>query len=56
MFTIPAFLIGAIVGWFRARKFGGKLADKIQYAAIHGIFFFLVALIATVLADWQGWV
>lgn len=56
MFTIPAFLIGAIVGWFRATKFGGKLADKVQYAAIHGIMFFLLALIFTVLADWLGWV
>ncbi|WP_172827902.1 hypothetical protein [Neptunicoccus sediminis] len=54
MFTIPAFLIGAIIGWYRARKFGGKTADKLQYSVIHGIIFFLLALFATVMVDWLG--
>ena len=56
MFAVPAFFIGVLIGWWRARKMGGKVLDQLQYAAIHGLVFFLIALVLTVIADWQGWV
>ncbi len=56
MFTLPAFIIGGLIGWWRARKMGGKGLDILQYAFIHGLALFLLALILTVIADWQGWV
>ena len=54
MFAVPAFLIGSIIGWWRARKMGGKGLDQLQYAIVHGLALFLLALILTVIADWQG--
>ena len=56
MFAIPAFFIGAVIGWWRARKMEGNGLDQLQYAFIHGLALFLFALVATVIADWQGWV
>lgn len=56
MFAVPAFFIGALVGWWRARKMGGKALDLVQYSFIHGLAFFLIVLVLTVIADWQGWV
>ncbi len=56
MFAAPAFVFGAFFGWHRAGKFGGNRMDKLQYAVAHGIAFFLIALVLTVFADWQGWV
>ena len=35
-------IIGAIIGWVRATKRGGNIADKLQYAAGHGIALLLV--------------
>ena len=35
-------VIGIILGWFRATKRGGDTADKLQYAAAHGIALLLV--------------
>ncbi len=54
MFVIPAFIFGAALGWYRAGKLGGNRLDKLQYAFAHGIAFFLVALVLTLIADWQG--
>ena len=56
MFVVPALVVGAIVGWYRAGKLGGNRLDKLQYAAAHGLCFFIIALVLTVFADWQGWV
>lgn len=49
MILIPAVLLGATLGWIRAARLGGKRADKIQYAAAHGILFAILGLFATVL-------
>ncbi|MGE4612024.1 MAG: hypothetical protein AAED33_11675 [Paracoccaceae bacterium] len=35
-------IVGIIVGWTRATKRGGNTADKLQYAAGHGIALLLV--------------
>lgn len=42
MLPLLAGIIGAGYGWWRAGKRGGNTADKLQYAAAHGIAFFLV--------------
>jgi len=49
-------IIGALYGWIKAGKFGGNRMDKAQYAAAHGLAFFLVALVITIIADLKGWV
>ena len=54
MLIVPAFILGAIFGWYRAGKRGGNRLDKLQYAFAHGIAFFLVTLVLTLIADWQG--
>ena len=54
MFVIPAFLIGAALGWYRAGKRGGNQLDKLQYAFAHGIAFFLVTLVLTPAACWNS--
>lgn len=56
MFAVPAFFVGGLIGWWRARKMGGKGLDQVQYAFVHGLALFLLALVLTVIADWQGWV
>lgn len=45
MIVIAFLLIGAAYGWFRAGKLGGKLADRMQYAAGFGLAFTVVGLI-----------
>lgn len=46
-------VIGIILGWFRATKRGGNTADKLQYAAAHGIALLLVGyFIALFMAKW----
>ena len=42
---IPAFFLGAIIGWFRARRFGGNRLDQMQYAFAHGMALFLLVLL-----------
>ncbi len=49
-----AFVIGFIIGWWRAQARGGNLPDKLQYAATHGIAIALAALVVTIAADWAG--
>ena len=48
-------LAGALMGWFRAARRGGTLADRAQYAAAHGLAAFLAGMIAMVLAGHLGW-
>ena len=55
MLTLPGLIIGAALGWFRASKRKGTLADKLQWAAVHGIVCFLLALLLTIVAVRLGW-
>lgn len=41
-----AVLLGGLFGWFRANRAGGNRLDKLQYAAVFAIIFFVAALIA----------
>jgi len=49
-----AFVFGALLGWRRAKKFGGNTADKVQYAVAHAIAFSLITLVLLVLVAWLG--
>ena len=48
------FIIAAVIGWMRAARRGGTLADRAQYALAHGIPAFLVGLVAVVIATRMG--
>ena len=55
---IPALILmgfGAAIGWLRAAKRGGTTADRLQYAAAHGMAAFLATLIAMTAAGHLGW-
>ncbi len=45
-----AFFLGAAFGWRRAVARDGDRLDQLQYAAVHGIVFALLTLIATIAA------
>lgn len=49
MIVILAFLLGAVYGWFRAVKLGGKLPDRVQFALGFGLAFTVVGLIVAVI-------
>lgn len=49
-------IIGAALGWMRAGKLKGNRLDRLQYAVVFAILGFLLGLLATVIADWLGWV
>jgi len=49
-----AFFVGATVGWLRAGSRGGDRLDRLQYAAVHGILFTLLALVLSLLAQRLG--
>ena len=51
MFVIGGFLLGAIGGGFRAKARGGKLADVLQYAFVHGLILALLGLFVTIALD-----
>ena len=51
MFVIGGLLLGAIGGGLRAKARGGKLADILQYAAVHAILFGLLGLFITLYLD-----
>jgi hypothetical protein len=46
--VLIALVLGALVGFLRARKRGGNGFDKAQYAAVHAIIFGLVGLFITI--------
>lgn len=54
MLLLLAFALGAVFGWRRAVRRGGDRNDKLQYAAVHGILFLLVTLVATIAAGRFG--
>lgn len=51
MFVIGGFLLGSIGGGLRARARGGKVADILQYAFVHGLIFALIGLFLTIYLD-----
>ncbi|MBS3978565.1 MAG: hypothetical protein KGZ77_02045 [Rhodobacteraceae bacterium] len=51
MFVIGGFLLGALTGGYRARARGGKLADMVQYALVHGLIFAILGLFVTIGLD-----
>lgn len=44
-----AFLFGAGFGWMRSARRGGETLDKLQYAAVHGLLFFLIAFVGVLI-------
>ena len=56
LIALALFLIAAAIGWRRAARRGGTLADKLQYALAHGIPAFLAGVVAVILALRMGWV
>lgn len=53
MLPLVAFLIGFAFGWQRARARGGNRLDQLQYGAVHGIIFALVAFVGIVIIEWM---
>ena len=54
MIVIACLLLGAAIGWVRAARQGGKLADKLQYAAAHGLALAVVGIFVTILITRMG--
>jgi hypothetical protein len=54
MLLLLAFVLGAVFGWRRAAVRGGDRLDMLQYAAVHGILFVLLTLVATLAAERFG--
>lgn len=55
MLAFAAFIIGFIIGWFRAGQLGGDRPDRIQYGAAHGLALALFSLAGWVALGWLGW-
>lgn len=51
MIVIAAMVIGAFLGWRRARQLGGNKGDRLQYAAAFAMGFAVIGLFATVIID-----
>ena len=49
---ILAFVLGCLLGWSRAARRGGTLADRLQYALAHGIPAALVTLGVLIAIAW----
>ncbi len=41
-------IFGALLGWLRATRKGGNLADKFQWAAVHGLILMVVGFVWTI--------
>ena len=54
MIVLLSFLGFAGVGWMRATRRGGNLADRIQYAIVHGTAAALVAMLLITIAGHLG--
>ena len=54
MIVIACLTIGAVIGWVRAANQGGKLADKLQYAAAYGLALSVLGVFATVMIGRMG--
>ncbi|MFO1140338.1 MAG: hypothetical protein U1E41_14815 [Paracoccus sp. (in: a-proteobacteria)] len=51
---IACLTIGAVIGWVRAANQGGKLADKLQYAAAHALALSIPGVFLTILLTRMG--
>lgn len=51
MIVILAFIIGAALGAYRAKKRGGNRLDMAQYGAVYGIGLALVALFLVIIGE-----
>jgi len=48
MIMLAALIIGALIGWRRAKAMGGNAKDIAQYAAVYGLLFLLAGVLLTV--------
>ena len=51
MIVIAALVIGAVLGWRRARQLRGNRMDRIQFAVVFAMVFGIIGIILTVLID-----
>lgn len=51
MIVLAALVIGAFLGWRRARALGGNRMDRVQYAAVFGMVFAVTGMVVTILID-----
>ena len=54
MIMIACLILGAAIGWIRAARQGGKLADKLQYAAAHALALSIPGVFLTILLTRMG--
>lgn len=54
VYVMAGFVLGAVIGAYRARRRGGRLADMLHYAAIHAIPLTLLGLFLTIYLDRAG--
>lgn len=54
MIVIAGLILGAAIGWRRAAKRGGTLADKLQYAAAHGMALAVLGIFLTLFIGRMG--
>jgi hypothetical protein len=48
MIFYSAIVLGALIGYLRAARRGGSRFDRLQYAAVHAIFFAIIGLFVTI--------
>ncbi|HPE24968.1 hypothetical protein [Albidovulum sp.] len=48
---VAGLVLGAALGWIRARRRGGNSFDKWQYALVHAILFGIAGLFVTLMID-----
>jgi len=46
--ALSGLVLGAAFGWWRAARRGGNRLDCAQYAAAHGIFFFILGMVISI--------
>ena len=54
MIVIACLILGAVIGWVRAANRGGKLADKLQYAAAHAMALAVLGIFVTIILSRMG--
>ncbi len=54
MLLILIFAVFFALGWIRAARAGGGLADRLRYGFVHALAATLVVYAVATLGDWQG--